>query len=89
MMKKKIMIGLMVAAIGCSFVGCGDHKYVNEDGLEVSSDFEEINSNLSYDKETRIVYYISYSGYMSPYISKDGAYCKYKNGKVVPLEKGE
>lgn len=26
---------------------------------------------------------------MCPYISKDGQYCKYEDGKVIPLEKGE
>lgn len=85
-MKKKIMIGLIVAAIGCSFVGCE----------EVSAELRKINDYLSYSEETGIVYYCfdkgagDYAtGYMSPYISKDGTYCKYENGKVVSLEKGE
>lgn len=93
-MKKKIMIGLMIAAIGCSFVGCGetDCKYTNEEGVQTPSVLKEINENLSYDTSTNIVYYFyswKDSSFMSPYISKDGTYCKYENGKVVPLEKGE
>lgn len=101
-MKKKIIIGLMVAAIGCSFVGCvdeesgGNQEYINEEGVKVSSTLKKINNNLVYDRSTHIVYYKHYSdykyytyAYMSPYISKDGTYCKYENGKIVPLEKGE
>lgn len=99
-MKKKIIIGLMVAAIGCSFVGCeesgSNQEYTNEEGVKVSSTLEKINNNLVYDRSTHIVYYKHYSdyehysyAYMSPYISKDGTYCKYEDGKVVPLEKGE
>lgn len=97
-MKKKIVIGLIVAAIGCSFVGCAEvsDTYTNNEGSKVSAELRKINDYLSYSEETGIVYYCfdkgvgDYAtGYMSPYISKDGTYCKYENGKVVPLEEGE
>jgi hypothetical protein len=53
---------------------------------------EDINGELKYDTQTKIVYYRYVGGhvaYMCPYISKDGQYCKYEDGKVIPLEKGE
>ena len=54
----------------------------------------EINNNLSYDKSTKIVYWYfedgggrMSTGFMSPYISKDGRYCRYEKGKIIPIEK--
>lgn len=91
-MKKKLLIGCMIVVMSCMLAGCGGNEYTNEDGVRQETSLEEINDMLSYDIETHIVYYCfmrGYKGYLSPYISKDGQYCKYENGKVIPLEKGE
>lgn len=91
-MKKKLLIGYMIVIMGCTLAGCGGRTYTNEDGVRQEVSLEEINDILSYDIETHIVYYYflrGYTGYLSPYLSKDGRYCKYENGKIIPLEKGE
>lgn len=58
------------------------------------STLTKINNNLSYDKSTKIVYWYfedgggrMSTGFMSPYISKDGRYCRYEKEKIVPIEK--
>ena len=91
-MRKRILIGCMAVIIGCMLAGCGDRTYHDENGTEKSIEFKWINDGLVFDKSTHIVYYKYNEAermYMCPYISKDGQYCKYENGKVVPLERGE
>ena len=95
-MKKKIMIGLIAAVVGCSFVGCASLTYIWQDqnkSIEYNDfgfvdGYGDTRSALIYNKQTKIVYWRFISGF-APYISKEGTYCKYENGKVVPLEKGE
>lgn len=91
-MRKRVLIGCMTVIMGCMLAGCGSQTYHDVNGDSKSIKFGRITDILIYDNETKIVYYKyanGYEAYMSPYISKDGRYCKYKNGKVVPLEKGE
>ncbi len=91
-MRKRVLIGCMAVIMGCMLAGCGSRAYNDENGVSKSINLIEINDILNYDADTKIVYYCyrdGYEGYMSPYLSKDGRYCKYENGKVVPLERGE
>ena len=72
---------------------------INKAGLDVAeltpvTYYNGVESDhLVYDDETKIVYYyftISYkrstAGYMSPYIGKNGKFCRYVDGKIVEVE---
>ena len=59
--------------------------------------FERISDEdlLFYDMKTEVVYYVflnsrnGYKGYgfMAPYISENGNYCRYIDGKIVEIQK--
>ena len=68
----------------------------DESDTQQSAALVDINNILSYDNSTRIVYWYfkdgagrTSTGFMSPYISKDGRYCRYEKGKIVPIERRE
>lgn len=46
-------------------------------------------TNLVYDTKTKIIYYkiVEYNnvGYMSPYISENGKYCRFIDKKIVEV----
>lgn len=72
------------------------NTYKDESNTQQSAALVDINNNLSYDNSTRIVYWYfedgagrTSTGFMSPYISKDGRYCRYEKGKIVPIERRE
>lgn len=39
---------------------------------------------LSYDENTKVVYYVS-NKLMSPYYDESGHLCRYINGKIIPI----
>lgn len=90
-MRKKLLIGCMAVIMGCMLAGCDARPhYADENNNDQITDFNQINEVLWYDSATKIVYYYPHGGvFLCPYISKDGQYCKYEDGKVVPLKKGE
>ena len=65
------------------------------------SNFENIKGEdiLFFDRNTKIVYYLFSTtqyphtheamgyGFMSPYISENGNYCRYIDGKIVEIQK--
>ena len=65
------------------------------------SNFENIKGEdiLFFDRNTQIVYYLFSTvqypnthgamgyGYMTPYISENGNYCRYIDGKIVEIQK--
>lgn len=65
------------------------------------SNFENIKGEdiLFFDRNTQIVYYLFSTaqypnthgamgyGYMAPYISENGNYCRYIDGKIVEIQK--
>jgi len=92
-MKKLVMLGLLLCT-SVGLVGCADSnsKYVTEDNRKLVN----ISGVLSYDIDTRIIYYYFKDstgntgfGYMSPYISENGYFCKYdvNEKKIIELEK--
>lgn len=89
-MKDKV-ITLLLAFVLCGCVSISDQFTEKHDGL--SDRFKNIEEErfLFYDKRTKIVYYFmngfsSSSGcYSMPYISENGNYCKYLNGKIVEV----
>ena len=88
-----------MAIMSCMLVGCEEKEsntYKDESDTQQSATLVDINNNLSYDNSTRIVYWYfedgagrTSTGFMSPYISKDGRYCRYEKGKIVPVERRE
>lgn len=86
-MKKIILIGLLIVML-FTMVGCGqsdeNSKYVQDTNTKLVN----ISGILSYDIDTKIVYYyfkddsgigncsVGY-GFMSPYLSEDGRFCRY------------
>lgn len=98
-MKKIHFIVITMAIMSCMLVGCEEKKsttYKDESDTQQSTVLIDINNNLSYDNSTRIVYWYfkdgagrTSTGFMSPYISKDGRYCRYEKGKIVPIERRE
>lgn len=97
-MKNILFIVITMAIMSCMLVGCEEKEsntYKDESGTQ-SAALVDINNNLSYDNSTRIVYWYfkdgagrTSTGFMSPYISKDGRYCRYEKGKIVPIERRE
>lgn len=97
-MKKIHFMVITMAIMSCMLVGCGQKSTTHKDKSETQQDsvLVEINNNLSYDSSTKIVYWYfedgagrTSTGFMSPYISKDGRYCRYEKGKIVPIERRE
>ena len=89
-MRKGILIGCMAVIMGCMLVGCDARPhYADENNNDQITDFNQINEVLWYDSATKVVYYYPHGRFLCPYISKDGQYCKYEDGQVVPLKKEE
>lgn len=76
--------------MSCVLVGCNAISRQDNNGneLPVLKTISNNASDIVYDTETKIVYWDTY-GSLTPYLSKDGRYCKYKKGKIVPIERRE
>lgn len=70
----------------------GGHFCSAEIGDISDSDFER--EKLVYDSKTKVVYYKFYEyvdadsahvGYMSPYISENGKFCRFIDNKIVEI----
>ena len=83
-MKKILFIVFSIAIMSCMLAGCEEKEsntYKDESDTQQSAALININNILSYDNSTRIVYWYfedgagrTSTGFMSPYISKDGRY---------------
>ena len=57
-MRKRILIGCMAIIMGCMLAGCDDNSsYYDENGINKKFTMEDINGELKYDTQTKIVYY--------------------------------
>lgn len=76
--------------MSCVLVGCNAISRQDNNGneLPVLKTISNNASDIVYDTETKIVYWDTY-GSLTPYLSKDGRYCKYEKGKIVPIERRE
>ena len=94
-----IIIILAVTLTGCDTV---PQKFNEPQSISSGiSNFENIKGEdiLFYDRNTKIVYYLFSAdrepytqsatgyGYLSPYISENGNYCRYIDGKIVEIQK--
>lgn len=87
---KKIVVVLLLAVI---LAGC---KNNNSSGIAEHNKVGRLlpcdGGVLYYDENTKIVYYVNsdtigYAGYgfMSPYISANGCFCRYIDGEIVEI----
>ena len=99
-MRKKILLLGMSLMMLFGVSGCGtdvqdypEQKSVHLHQIELGN-----RKDLYYDDETGVIYFLfnvggnfeNFSkGYMSPYYSKNGKLCKYENGQIVEITKGE
>ena len=94
-----LIISLAVILTGCDDVPQEfNDPQVLSPGI---SNFENIKGEdiLFFDRNTQIVYYLFSTvqypnthcamgyGYMAPYISENGNYCRYIDGKIVEIQK--
>lgn len=86
-MKNILFIVITMAIMSSMPVGC-KASYTDNNGneLPVLKTIANNAGDLAYDTETKIVYWDTY-GSLTPYLSKDGRYCRYEKGKIVPIEK--
>ena len=82
---EKIIICVFLAVI--MLTGCSD---TDANGNETVDDFKYFyrlgNSPIVYERDTKIMYYMIYNGYMSPYYNENGQMCYYVDGQIVPIE---
>ena len=83
-MKKIHFIVITMAIMSCVLAGC-DTSQIDNNGNKLPTR-KVITGEISYDTKTKIVYWDMYCK-MTPYLSKDGRYCRYEKGKIVPIEK--
>lgn len=87
---KRILISLALAS--CIFLaGCGNKIVYTSDLTEFADadiEIKNFSNKLVVDENTHVVYTqfsVGHSGYLSPYISPNGNYYKYENGKIVEI----
>ena len=89
-MKKILFVVFSMTIMSCVLVGCNAISKQDNNGneLPVLKTISNNASDIVYDTETKIVYWDTY-GSLTPYLSKDGRYCKYEKSKIVPIERRE
>ncbi len=89
-MKKILFVVFSMTIMSCVLVGCNAISKQDNNGNELPV-LKAISNNASdivYDTKTTIVYWDTY-GSLTPYLSKDGRYCRYEKGEIVPIERRE
>lgn len=85
---------LLTLLLAFMLVGCraySDETTLN-DGIDVLFENIEEERFLFYDKNTKIIYYFmnvyreNGGCYSFPYISENGKFCRYVDGKIVEIE---
>ena len=100
-MKRRIslVIAMIIIILTVTLTACDNKVNTPETTLSSVSNFKNIEGEdlLFYDRDTKIVYYLfstyEYSGnqgygygYLAPYISENGNYCRYIDGKIVEIQ---
>ena len=82
---KNVAVCVFLAAI--MLTGCSDtDTYGNETVDEYKYFYRLGNSPIVYERDTKIMYYMIYNGYMSPYYNEHGQMCYYIDGQIIPIE---
>lgn len=99
MKKRIILLVVVVTLLVMSLTACSVQKPnpVNDAAMEITN-FKPVEGKeyLSYDTDTRVVYYMfstyeaeGYAGYgysyFAPYISENGRFCRYIKGEIVEI----
>ena len=95
MKKRIILLVVVVTLLVMSLTACSVQKPnpVNDAAMEITN-FKPVEGKeyLSYDTDTRVVYYMfstfeGYNGYsyFAPYISENGRFCRYINDEIVEI----
>ena len=103
MKKRLILLILCAILSICLLSACDEEEYTVDSLLtntytpDSIPGFERISDEdlLFYDMKTEVVYYVflnsrnGYKGYgfMAPYISENGNYCRYIDDKIVEIQK--
>lgn len=97
--KRLVVLVLLVLTV-TSLSGCGSmfnlyDKSELYDSIPNTMKVIEDEDSLVYHKDTKVVYIMitlrweynyETSGYFAPYISENGKYCRYVDGKIVEIE---
>lgn len=98
-MKKRFLALILLLAMMMMCCGCDNSTIATKlsSCSEIDVRFTRIAGYdlLVYDNETQIVYYLFSItpgnqlgfGYMSPYISENGNFCRYSDGQIVEIVK--
>ena len=96
-MKKRIISLVMVVIIlAVTLSACSAATNTADFTSGSISNFKIIEENnfLVYDRDTKVVYYLfstctGYNGYgyLAPYISENGNFCKYVDDKIIEIQK--
>ena len=97
-----LVMAMFIIILSVTLTACNNKvAMANEPEVAASdiSNFKNIEGEdiLFYDRDTKIVYYIFSTskckgydgygyGYMAPYISENGNYCRYIDGKIVEIQ---
>lgn len=97
-MMKRTIILLVALIMVLTLVGCGKAIDKKDENVMKTAGFKQIENEetLFYSEETKVVYYIfsmsgqsGYAGfgygYMAPYISENGKFCRYINDEIVEI----
>lgn len=87
---KKLVCTIFIAFCLC-LSGCGkSYKGKASEAELIKCPEHDV---LYYDPTTKVIYYIFYDtdvhqgfGYMSPYISENGKFCKWDDGKIIEIQ---
>lgn len=96
-MKKRFLASILLLAM-MTMMCCGCDNSTTATKIssykEIDAGFTRIDDAVVYDNKTQIVYYLfgttsGYAGfgYMSPYISENGNFCRYSDGQIVEIVK--
>lgn len=97
-MMKRTLFLLVALIMVLTLVGCGTLPNSSDEAALEMSDFKQIEGKegVYYSTDTKVVYYMfsTYSrivdagygyGYMAPYISENGKFCRYINDEIVEI----
>lgn len=101
MKRRIVLLVLATLMLTFTFCSCGEDRAANPNSNHLTggkiSGFENIPGEelLFFNTKTKVIYffYSSYElggygyGYMSPYISENGNYCRYIDDKIVEIQK--
>lgn len=96
-MKKRTIILLILAALLLVSITACDTRRAEDVAVVQTTNFRPVEGrdDLKYDVETRFIFYLFNTnansggyqgygyGYMAPYLSENGRYCKYINDQII------